>query len=301
MSVATRPEAVPESKLPERPESSYRSRQLRIFLRNPLTYVGGVLLIAIVLFCFAGPLVYHVNPDATNLLMQVHPPTAKYPLGTDALGRDVLIRLMLGGQLSLIIGFAAAIVTMLVGTLYGMISALAGGQVDNVMMRIIDVLISIPGLFLLLFLDSVFTPSPVLLTLVIAGTSWFYVSRLVRSEVLSVKQREYVEAARAMGASNWAIMMRYILPNVMSVVLVTTTFQVGFAILTIAGLSFLGLGLPPPQPNWGEMLSGSLQYIFQNAWWLIYPPGLMIVFVELAVNFLGDALRQAFDPRLLGA
>ncbi|MCY0863572.1 MAG: ABC transporter permease, partial [Sulfobacillus sp.] len=222
----------------------------------------------------------------------------QYPLGTDSLGRDVLIRMMVGGQLSLEVGFAAALVTMVIGVVYGLISGYVGGWVDVVMMRIVDILYAIPGLFLLLFLDSVFRPNATLLVFVIAVVSWFGVARLVRGEVLSLKQREYVEAARALGTGNLRIMLRHLLPNVMGVVVVATTLQVANAILTVAGLSFLGLGLPPPTPNWGEMLSSSMNYMFQNAWWLIYPPGLAILLVELSVNFIGDALRQAFDPRL---
>jgi peptide/nickel transport system permease protein len=280
---------------------SIRRRQWRVFWSSPLAYLGVGLLGFIVAFSFLGPVFYHSTLYQANVLLQVHPPMPGHILGTDSLGRDELIRLMVGGQVSLIVGFVSALASMVLGTLYGMISPILGGWVDVILMRIIDVLISIPTLYILLLLDSMFTPSPLLLTIIIAATSWPGVTRLVRSEVLSVRQREYVEAANAMGASTWSIMIRHILPNVMGVVLVTTTFQVGGSILTIAGLSFLGLGLPPPLPNWGEMLNSGLNYIFQNAWWMIYPPGLAIVFVELAVNFIGDAFRQAFDPRLLGA
>lgn len=304
MSLATTP-VPPILEAPGAPETgridSIRARQWRVFWSTPLSYLGVALLAFIVLFSFLGPVFWHSNAYTPNVNLQVHPPMPGHPLGTDALGRDELLRLMLGGQLSLIIGFIAAVVSMVVGTLYGMASALAGGIIDTILMRIVDVLYSIPTLFLLLLLVSMFGASPVLLTVIIIGTSWFGVTRLVRSEVLSVRSREYVEAARSMGASTWHIMLRHILPNIMGVVLVATTFQVGGAILTIAGLSFLGLGLPPPTPNWGQLLSDGMNYIYQNAWWLIYPPGLCIVMVELAVNFIGDALRQAFDPRLLGA
>ena len=280
---------------------SIRRRQWKVFWSSPLAYMGVGLLGFIIAFCFLGPLVWHASLYNTNVTLQVHGPMRGHPLGTDSLGRDELIRLMVGGQVSLIVGFVSAVASMVLGTLYGMVSPVIGGWVDVVLMRIIDVLNSIPTLFLLLLLDSMFTPNPTLLTIIIAATSWPGVTRLVRSEVLSVRQREYIEAANAMGASTWSIMIRHLLPNVMGVVLVTTTFQVGNAILTIAGLSFLGLGLPPPLPNWGQMLNEGMNYIFQNAWWMIYPAGLAIVFVELAVNFIGDAFRQAFDPRLLGA
>jgi peptide/nickel transport system permease protein len=276
------------------------SREWRAFWRNPMAWVGLGGLALIVLFTYAGPLVWRANPYTPNLLATLQGPTAAHPLGTDNLGRDVLARLMLGGQLSLEIGFISALCSMVIGTLYGLLSGLFGGALDNLMMRIVDVLIALPTIFLLLLIDSIFQPSAFLLIIVLAFTSWFYVARLVRSQVLTLRQREYVEAARAMGGTTGRVMIRHLLPNVLAVVMVATTFQVGYSILTIAGLSFLGLGLPPPTPNWGEMLSDSMSYIFQNLWWLIYPPGLMIVFVELGVNLVGDAMQAAFDPRLGG-
>jgi peptide/nickel transport system permease protein len=274
------------------------SREWRAFWHNPMAWLGLVGLTLIVLFTYVGPLVWRDNPYTPNLLAITKGPSAAHPLGTDSLGRDVLARLMLGGQLSLEIGFLSALCSMVVGTVYGLVSGLVGGALDNLMMRIVDVLISLPTIFLLLLIDSIFRPSAMLLILVLAFTSWFYVARLVRSQVLTLRQRDYVEAARAAGSSRGRVMVRHLLPNVLDVVMVSTTFQVGYSILTVAGLSFLGLGLPPPTPNWGEMLSDSMTYIFQNFWWLIYPPGLMIVFVELGVNLVGDAMQAAFDPRL---
>lgn len=276
------------------------SREWRAFWRHPLTWVGLSVLLLIILFCFVGPQIDRVQYNVPNLLDTLQPPSAAHLLGTDALGRDELARLMVGGQLSLEVGFASAIVSMIIGVAYGLFSGLIGGWLDEVLMRIVDVLLAIPIIFLLLLLDSMFQPTAGLLTFIIAVTSWFGVARLVRGEVLTIKRLEFVEAARATGAGMWRIILRHLLPNVMGIVIVTTTFQVGGAILTIAGLSFLGLGLPPPTPNWGAMVSNSLQYVFQNAWWLIYPAGLAIVFVEVAVNFIGDAMRQAFDPRLRG-
>ncbi|MDA8193324.1 MAG: ABC transporter permease [Thermaerobacter sp.] len=274
------------------------SREWRAFWHNPLARLGVGGLAFMVLFAFAGPLFWHQDANQPNLLQTLAAPTLHHPLGTDSLGRDYLKRMMLGGQLSLLVGFAAALVTTVIGVLYGLVSGLVGGAVDAVMMRFIDIMYAIPYLFLLLFLDSVFRPNAAVLIFVIAALSWFGVARLVRSEVLSLKHRDFVEAARAMGSSTWRIMIRHLLPNVMGVVVVNATFQVADAILVVAYLSFLGLGLPPPTPNWGEMLSTSMQYMFQNAWWLIYPPGIAILVVELSVNFIGDALRQAFDPRL---
>lgn len=277
------------------------SREWRAFWRNKIAWAGVGGLALIILFTYVGPMVWRANPYTPNLLVINQAPTAAHPLGTDNLGRDVLARLMLGGQLSLEIGFISALCSMVIGTAYGLVSGLAGGAVDNLLMRIVDVLISLPSIFLLLLIDSIFQPSAFLLIVILALTSWFYVARLVRSQVLTLRGREYVEAARAAGSRTRRVMVRHLLPNVLGVVMVATTFQVGGSILTIAGLSFLGLGLPPPTPNWGEMLSSSMSYIFQNYWWLIYPPGLLIVAVELAVNLVGDAMQAAFDPRLARA
>lgn len=274
------------------------SREWKTFWRSPLAWIGVIVLVAIILFSFVGPVFYHASAYAPHLTAALHAPDAQFPLGTDSLGRDNLIRLMIGGQLSLEVGFAAALVSMVIGVIYGLISGYIGGFVDVALMRVVDVLYSIPSLFFLLFLDSVFRPSAILLIFVIALVSWFGVARLVRGEVLSLKSRDYVEAARALGAPNTRIMIRHLLPNVLGVVMVSTTLQVANAILTVAGLSFLGLGLPPPTPNWGQMLSDSMNYMFQNAWWLIYPPGFAILFVEMCVNFVGVALNQAYDPRL---
>jgi peptide/nickel transport system permease protein len=275
-----------------------RSREWQAFRRNPLAVAGVFGLVFLILFSFLGPLIYHGSTTTPHLLTTLQPPSARFPLGTDSLGRDNLARMMVGGQLSLEVGFAAAFMATFIGVVYGLISGMATKWIDVILMRVVDIFIAIPSLFLLLFVDSVFHPSAALLVIVIGSLSWFAMARMVRSEVLTLKRRDYVEAARAVGASNWRIMFRELLPNVMGVVVVNATFQVADAILTVAGLSFLGLGLPPPTPNWGEMLSSSMSYMFQNAWWLIYPPGIAILIVELSVNFIGDALRQAFDPRL---
>jgi peptide/nickel transport system permease protein len=274
------------------------NRAWRAFWSHPLSIAGVAMLAFLVAFSFLGPLVYPANPYNPNLLAVLHAPNASYPLGTDGLGRDYLARMMYGGQPSLEVGFAAAAASMFIGTLYGTVSGLVGGWVDMVLMRIVDVLLSIPSIFLLLFLDATFKPSALLLVLILAALGWFGVSRLVRAEVLSLKSRDFIEAQRAAGASTWRIMVRGLFPNFLGTVLVAGTFQVADSILTLAGLSFLGLGLPPPAPNWGGLLSDSMNYMFQNAWWLIYPPGLAILMAQLAVNFIGDGLRGAFNLQL---
>lgn len=276
---------------------SNRRRVWNRFWKYPLSIWGVLGIVFLVAFSFVGPLFYHTDPTQSHLLHTMSPPTGRFPLGTDGLGRDELSRMMIGGQSSLEVGFSAALVAMIFGTLYGMVSAMAGGIVDSLMMRLVDILLSIPSLFILLFLDAVFQPNIWLMIIIVASTSWLGVSRLVRAEVLSVKTQTYVEAALALGASTWRTMIGYYLPNILGTVLVATTFSVADAILTVAGLSFLGLGLPPPAPNWGAMLSSAMGYMFQNSWWLIYPPGAAILIAELAINFLGDGLRHALSGR----
>ena len=282
----------------EHEASAERSRAWKKFWRHPMGKLGVAGLIFILLFSFVGPLIYRVSPDTPNLLYLMAPPSLKFPLGTDQLGRNYLARVMVGGQLSLIVGFASAFATMVLGVTYGLISGYVGGYVDVVMMRIVDILLTIPGLFILLLLDAMFSPSAFVLVFIIAFTSWFSISRLVRSEVLSVKQRDYVEAARAFGAGTWHIMTRELLPNVMGTVMVATTFQVAASIITIATLSFLGLGLPPPTPNWGALLNTSMSYMYQGAWWLIYPPGISLLLTMLSFNFISEAMQSVFDSRL---
>jgi peptide/nickel transport system permease protein len=282
----------------EEPAGLARNRAWRRFWRQPLGWAGVLILTFLVLFSFVGPLLWRLNPLNPNLLMTLHPPVAGHPLGTDGLGRDELSRLMWGGQTSLEVGFAAAVVGVFLGATYGTVSGYIGGALDGVMMRIVDILLSIPGIFILLFLDAVFSPSPLTMVVIIAFTGWYGVSRLIRAEVLSLKSRTFIEAQRAVGASTARIMWAGLLPNYMGTLLVTTTFAVADSILIVAGLSFLGLGLPPPAPNWGGMLSESMTYMWQNAWWLIYPPGLCILLAELSINFIGDALRSAFDSRI---
>ncbi|WP_067621488.1 ABC transporter permease [Alicyclobacillus acidiphilus] len=271
---------------------------LRRYAQSSLGRVGACLLVVLVLFCFLGPVLDPASPNQINLIAILHPPTWAFPFGTDELGRDLLIRTMIGGQASLEVGFAAAIASMAVGIFYGLVSGYFGGWLDHLMMRIVDVLRAVPTLFLLVFFDSAFRPNVGLLIFLIAITSWHGVSRLVRADVLAVRQMLYVDAAKISGASHFRILVRHILPNIMGTVLVSSTFMVGDAVLLIASLSFLGLGLPPPAPNWGSMLSDSMSYFSQNCWWLIYAPGAAILTTVLAINFIGDALRTAFDMRL---
>lgn len=269
----------------------------RVFAQNRLALLSVAFVILMVLFCFVGPLVYRTDQIDTNLLRVHLAPGGSHPLGTDAVGYDELGRLMVGGQSSLEVGLAAAVVASTWGVLWGAVAGYFGGLVDTVMMRVVDSILAIPSIFLLLFLASVFTPSVVMLVFVVALVSWLIPARLVRAETLSLRVRDYVQAVRGMGARPWRIVGRHIVPNAIGTIVVYATFSVADAILLVAALSYLGLGVPPPAANWGSMLSNGLNYVSNGWWWLIYPPGIAIVAVVVAFNFIGDALRDALEVR----
>jgi len=271
---------------------------LAVFLENRLAIVGLGLIVFMVLFSFVGPLVYHTqqvfnNPNIANL-----PPSIHHPLGTDPVGYDMLGRLMLGGQSSLEIGFAAALIAVGIGVIWGATAGLAGGVVDAVMMRIVDALLSIPFLFVVLILATRYGASVVNLSIVIGIFSWLVPSRLVRGEVLTLRTRDFVSAARVMGASRSRLTMRHLIPNALSVIIVNITFQVADAILALAFLGFLGFGLNYPHVDWGDMLSGAETALQDGYWWQVYPVGVALIMTVMAVNFIGDALRDAMDVRL---
>jgi peptide/nickel transport system permease protein len=271
---------------------------LDVFVENKLALAGVAVIVFVVLFCFVGPLVYHTDQIHTNISEATQPPSSAHPLGTDEVGYDQLGRLMVGGQTSLEVALGAAGVAIVVGVLWGAIAGYLGGPVDAVMMRIVDAILSIPALFLLLFFAAVTTPSVAMLIGVVGLIAWLVPARLVRGETLSLRVREYVQAVRVMGGGSVRIVVRHIVPNTIGTVMVNATFQVADAILVVAALSFLGLGIPPPAANWGGMLSNGLNYTYSGYWWLIYPPGVAIVLTVVAFNFVGDALRDAFEVRL---
>jgi peptide/nickel transport system permease protein len=290
------PTASPEPD--DRPdEAPQPSVVLRRFVENKLAVLGLVLFVAMVLFCFAGPLVYHTDQVHTRLTLETLSPGPGRPLGTDDVGYDELGRLMAGGQTSLEIGLGAAVVAIVVGVLWGTVSGYFGGVVDAVMMRIVDSVMSIPALFLLMFLATIFRPNVLMLILVLGLLAWLAPARLVRGETLSLRTREYVQAVRLMGGRSPRIIFRHLVPNVIGTIVVNATFQVADAILAVAAISFLGLGIPPPAANWGGMLSDGLNYTYSDFWWLIYPSGIAIIVTVLAFNLLGDGLRDAIGLR----
>jgi len=268
--------------------------RLRAFADNRLAVAGLVVVVLLTLFSFVGPLLYHTDQIHTRLTMETLPPGPGHPLGTDNVGYDQLGRLMAGGQTTLEVAFGAAAFAVIVGVLWGATAGYLGGIADGLMMRIVDALLAIPALLLLLFLATVFRPSVVMLIIVVGLTAWLVPARLVRGEALSLRNREYVLAARAMGVRTPTIIYRHIVTNSIGTIIVNATFQVADAILVVAALSFLGLGVSPPATNWGAMLSDGLNYTFSGYWWLTYPPGLAIVVTVVAFNLIGDGLRDAF-------
>jgi peptide/nickel transport system permease protein len=295
--IAPGPEPAPEGGTVAAGGSPWRAI-LSVFLQNRLAIVGVAIVILMVLFSFVGPLVYHTDQVHTNLGDINMPPGGAHPLGTDDVGYDVLGRLMLSGQSSLMVGLAAAVLATVVGTLWGAVAGYAGGAVDAVMMRIVDSVLAIPPLILILLLASVFRQNIWTLILIVAIVSWLAPARLVRGEAISLRTREYVQAATAMGGRRGWIVLRHITPNAIGTIVVQATFEVANAILLLAALSYLGLGPAPPATNWGSMLSNGLNYMYEGKWWLIYPAGLAIVLTVVAFNFIGDAMRAALEVRL---
>ena len=270
----------------------------REFAQNKLAIAGVGILIFFVVFCFLGPLVYHGNVLSTSLLNTDLPPGGGHPLGTTDEGFDELALLMKGGQAALQVGFFSAVLAIVIGSLWGAIAGLAGGIIDSVMMRIVDVFLSIPFLFIVLIVAVKYGASVLGLSLIIGGFTWLVPARLVRGEVLTLRVRDFVSAAKTAGASQGRLIVKHLLPNAFGVIIVNVTFNVADAILAIAFLGFLGFGLHFPTQDWGDMLSNGIQYLQDGYWWLVFPVGLCIVLVVMACNLIGDALRDSLDVRL---
>lgn len=278
---------------------------VREFASNRIAVAGVGILVFFLLFCFIGPLFYHTNQALTQPLNASLAPGAASALGThagilgtDEHGFDELGRIMLGGQTALEIGFFAAFISIVIGTLYGAVAGLSGRLVDGIMMRFVDIVYSIPFLFIVLVLATKFSATVLEESLLLGFFSWLIPSRLMRGEVLTLRERDFVWAARVMGSSRTRIVYRHLIPNALSVVIVNVTFLVADSILALAYLGFLGFGLQYPAASWGDMLGNADTYISNGQWWLVYPVGFCLVAVVMACNLVGDALRDAFDVRL---
>ncbi len=274
------------------------SSVIREFCGHRLGVAGLVVITLLVAFCFLGPVIHptdqvHANIDITNV-----GPSGAHVLGTDANGYDVLGRLMVGGRNSLEIGVAVALLATLLGALWGAVAGLTGGALDALMMRVVDTLLALPAIFVLIYLATIVQPTVPLLIAVIALLSWLGPARLIRGETLSLRTREFVEAARAAGANRTRIIVRHLLPNTSGTLVVNATFQVADAIILLATLSFLGFGLPPPAATWGGMLTQGTTYLLDGYWWEVYPAGILIMLTVVAFNLVGDALREMVDSRV---
>jgi peptide/nickel transport system permease protein len=280
---------VPRSRLTQSPA-------LYHLTRNRLAVIGGLLVLGVFVVAIFAPFIAPYDPakiDIKNILIG---PSLKHPLGTDDLGRDVLSRMIWGSRVSLEVGFVAVGIATLIGVLLGAIAGYYGGSVDSAIMRVVDIMLSIPTIFLVLAVIAILEPSIINIMIVIGLTSWMEPARLIRAEFISLKEREFVIAARAIGASDGRIIFRHVLPNGLSPILVSATMGVGGAILVESALSFLGLGVQPPTPSWGSLLASGKDNI-EIAWWLSAFPGLAILVTVLGYNLLGEGIRDALDPR----
>jgi peptide/nickel transport system permease protein len=286
---------------PARPSPGYLESTWWRLRRDRVSMFALYLFVAICAITLTAPLiatfVLNTDPNAQDLRNNFAPPGPGRWLGTDELGRDNLTRLLFAGRVSLMIGFLVAIVSLLVGLPLGLLAGYYGGKVDDGINAVIQVLQNIPGFFLLITLAVTLRPNIVVLALIIAVLGWMGTARLVRGQTLSVSRRDYVDAARVLGASDGRILFLHVLPNLISVVSVMAGFEIASAILIESGLSYLGLGVQPPTASWGNMLQNSLDYV-TRAPWLVAAPGVMIFLTVLSIFLLADGLRDAFDPRM---
>lgn len=275
-----------------------RSTFWRKFMRNRLAVAGAVIVTGLFVLYFFVPAISPFEPNAQDLSIKLSPPSSDHFFGTDELGRDVFSRVLWGLRISIKVGFVAVAISMFIGTLLGSIAGYYGGWVDSFIMRFVDVMLCFPAFFLILMIIAVLEPNINYVMAVIGLVSWPGVTRLIRAEFLKLRKQEFVEAATASGFSDARIIFRHILPNAIHPVLVSATLGVAGAILTEAGLSFLGLGVQPPTPSWGNILTSGKDYLVHNIWWLSFFPGLALFITVLAYNLLGEGLRDALDPRL---
>jgi peptide/nickel transport system permease protein len=275
-------------------------RRLR---RHPGAIAGSIVLGIIVLAVILAPLSPY-DPLASDLPIRLQPPSLEHPFGTDQLGRDLLTRCLYGGRVSLTVGFLVVVITLVIGVPLGAVSGYFGGWVDNVIMRITDAALSLPSLLVLILLSAIlreievpfFQRNNVLtIALVIGSLSWMTNTRLVRATYLTLREKDFIVAANCMGASHLRIMGRHILPNSVGPIIVASTLEMGYAIMEEAGLSFLGFGIQPPTPSWGNLLSNAQEHLARHPWLAIFP-GLMIFLTIISINYIGDGLRDAFDP-----
>ncbi len=265
--------------------------------RNPIALLGGAVVALLFVLSLFAPLIAPADPNSIDAWNVLSPPSLQHWFGTDELGRDVFSRVLFGSRVSLLVGFVAVGISMSIGTVVGLASGYFSGVVDTILMRLVDIMLCFPAFFLILAVITFLEPSIWYIMVVIGLTSWMGVARMVRAETLSIREMDYITAARCIGCSHLRIIFRHILPNALSPVLVSATLGVAGAILTESALSFLGIGVQPPTPSWGNILTSGKDYI-EFAWWLSLFPGLAILTTVLAYNLLGEGIRDALDPRV---
>ncbi len=283
----------------QRPDRGFWLLAWRRFRRNRLGLYSGAVLVIMIAVALAAPVisafVTHQTATGQDLNTVLANPSAQHWLGSDELGRDTLTRLAYGAQASLGVGVLTVAIVLAIGVPTGLAAGYLGGVVDDVLMRVVDVVLSTPAIFLYILMSILFRPNPILLAFIIASLSWAPVSRLVRAEAISLRDRDFMVATRAMGATNFRLVLRHLLPNTMPVIIVNASLRLGQVVLIEAALDFLGLGIQPPTASWGNMLSNAELY-FSHSIWLVVLPGALIFATVMAANLLGDALRDTFDP-----
>ena len=284
-----------------RPAQSFWNESWERLRANRIGVAAGVVILILALIAIAAPLfsqfLTHFDPTRQHLTDNFRPPGHPYLLGTDELGRDTLTRLIYGGRVTLGVAFLTVLLSLTLGTTVGLLAGYYGRWLDDLLMRIVDVFLAIPAIFLFILMSILFRPNAFTLAAIIASVGWGGVARLVRGEVLSVKQRDFILATRSVGAKDLRLIARHLLPNVLPILIVAASLGVGQIILIEAALDFLGLGIQPPTPSWGNMLTNAESYFFHSGWLVVFP-GVTIFVTVLASNLFGNAVRDAFDPRL---
>jgi oligopeptide transport system permease protein len=263
--------------------------------KNRLAVISGIVLIVVSLLCLIGPL-FAPPPDAQDLALYASPPSTRHWFGTDTLGRDLLARVLTGGRLSFAVGLCATLVSLVIGVIYGTIAGYYGGQLDNLMMRIVDIIYAFPFTIFVILLMVIFNRSLLLLFAAIGAVEWLNMARIVRGQVLTLRKMEFIEAADALGIPKSRIIFRHLIPNVLGPVIVYTTLTIPAVMLLEAFLSFLGLGVQPPAASWGVLINEGSKSM-EEFWWMLVFPGLALSITLFSLNFLGDGLRDALDPK----
>lgn len=288
-----------EVKYMKRLRNEIRELGRRIFGKNKLALVGFIILMLFIILSILAPVITPYDRDTIDLAMIETSPSREHLLGTDELGRDVLTRLLYGGRVSLGVGLAATVLQLVIGITLGAIAGYFGGVADSIIMRLVDIMMCFPFFVIAISMAAIMEPSVVSLVIIIGILQWTNIARIVRVEILSLKQREFIEAGRVLGLNSFEMITRHLLPNLLAPLIVYTTLAIANGILLEAGLSFLGMGVRQPQPSWGNMLTAAQSMrVLKSQWWLWIPPGLMVFLTVLSINFLGDGLRDGLDPKL---